>query len=98
LGVIREGDALTPKLVERALRLLVERDGPCYLTVWNGLTTVQQRVLAAAIHEGGGAMTSGIGDTEVSDHAQYDEQDSQVFGGQTDPAARRAEGFIPLAP
>jgi uncharacterized protein len=53
-----DGDALTPKLVERALKLLVERDGPFYLTVWNGLTTVQQRVLAAAIHEGGVAMTS----------------------------------------
>ncbi|HEV7138909.1 MAG TPA: AAA family ATPase [Steroidobacteraceae bacterium] len=49
---------LTPKLVGRALKLLVERDGPFYLTVWNGLTTVQQRVLAAAIHEGGVAMTS----------------------------------------
>lgn len=52
------GHALTPKLVRRALNLLVERDGPFYLTVWNGLTTVQQRVLAAAIHEGGVAMTS----------------------------------------
>lgn len=51
-------DALTPKLVRRALRLLVERDGPFYLTVWNGLTSVQQRVLAAAIQEGGVAMTS----------------------------------------
>lgn len=49
---------MTPKLVRRALNLLVERDGPFYLTVWNGLTTVQQRVLAAAIHEGGVAMTS----------------------------------------
>jgi AAA+ ATPase superfamily predicted ATPase len=53
-----DGEALTPKLVRRALRLLVERDGPFYLTVWNGLTTVQQRVLAAMIHEGGLAMTS----------------------------------------
>jgi uncharacterized protein len=53
-----DGDALTPKLVRRALELLVERDGPFYLTVWNGLTTVQQRVLAATIHEGGVAMTS----------------------------------------
>ncbi|MHB8815911.1 MAG: AAA family ATPase [Steroidobacteraceae bacterium] len=53
-----DGEALTPKLVRRALRLLVERDGPFYLTVWNGLTTVQQRVLAATIHEGGLAMTS----------------------------------------
>jgi uncharacterized protein len=53
-----DGDAVTPKLVGRALRLLVERDGPFYLTVWNGLTTVQQRVLSAAIHEGGVAMTS----------------------------------------
>lgn len=50
--------ALTPKLVKRALKLLVERDGPFYLTVWNGLTTVQQRVLAAAIHASGIAMTS----------------------------------------
>ncbi|MGH8297760.1 MAG: AAA family ATPase [Steroidobacteraceae bacterium] len=53
-----EGDALTPKLVRRALKLLVERDGPFYLTLWNGLTTVQQRVLAAAVHERGVAMTS----------------------------------------
>lgn len=52
------GDALTSKLVRRALRLLVERDGPFYLTVWNGLTSIQQRVLAAAIQEGGVAMTS----------------------------------------
>ncbi|MGH8171466.1 MAG: AAA family ATPase, partial [Steroidobacteraceae bacterium] len=49
---------LTPKFIRRALKLLVERDGPFYLTVWNGLTSVQQRVLAAAIHEGGVAMTS----------------------------------------
>ena len=54
-----EGDALTAKLIRRALKLLVERDGPFYLTVWNGLTTVQQRVLAAAVHERGVAMTSG---------------------------------------
>jgi len=53
-----DGDALTPKLVRRALELLVERDEPFYLTVWNGLTTVQQRVLDATIHEGGVAMTS----------------------------------------
>lgn len=32
--------------------------GPFYLSVWNGLTIVQQRVLAAAIHERGLAMTS----------------------------------------
>ncbi|MGA7539041.1 MAG: helix-turn-helix domain-containing protein [Steroidobacteraceae bacterium] len=53
-----DGEALTPKLVRRDLRLLVERDSPFYLTVWNGLTTVQQRVLAATIHERGVAMTS----------------------------------------
>jgi hypothetical protein len=53
-----EGRALTSKLVERALKLLVDRDGPFYLTVWNGLTTTQQRVLAAAVHERGIAMTS----------------------------------------
>lgn len=53
-----DGDALTPKLVRRALKLLVERDGPFYLTVWNGLTTVQQRVLVAAINQRGVAMTS----------------------------------------
>lgn len=53
-----DSNALTPKLVRRALKLLVDRDGPFYLTVWNGLTTVQQRVLAAAIHERGEGMTS----------------------------------------
>ena len=53
-----DGDALTPKLVRRALKLLVDRDGPFYLTVWNGLTAVQQRVLAATIHERGIGMTS----------------------------------------
>jgi uncharacterized protein len=54
-----DGEALTLKLVQRALKLLVERDGPFYLTVWNGLTTVQQRVLTAAVREGGTALTSG---------------------------------------
>jgi hypothetical protein len=53
-----DGEALTLKLVQRALKLLVERDGPFYLTVWNGLTTVQQRVLTAAVREGGTALTS----------------------------------------
>jgi hypothetical protein len=53
-----DGEALTQKLVERALRLLVERDGPFYLTVWNGLTTVQQRVLTAVVKERGAALTS----------------------------------------
>jgi hypothetical protein len=53
-----DGEALTLKLLQRALKLLVERDGPFYLTVWNGLTTVQQRVLTAAVREGGTALTS----------------------------------------
>jgi hypothetical protein len=53
-----DGAALTPRIVERALKLLVERDGPFYLTVWNGLTTIQQRVLTAAVQEKGTAMTS----------------------------------------
>jgi len=52
------GDLLTPKLVARALKLLVERDGPFYLTVWNGLTTIQQRVLTAAVKEGGVGLAS----------------------------------------
>ena len=52
------GSALTPNLVRRALRLLVERDGPFYLTVWNGLTAVQQRVLTAAVRERGVQLTS----------------------------------------
>jgi len=58
LIVDEDGEALTLKLVQRALKLLVERDGPFYLTVWNGLTTVQQRVLTAAVREGGTALTS----------------------------------------
>ena len=45
-------------LVARALKLLVGRDGPFYLTVWNGLTTIQQRVLAAAVKENGMALAS----------------------------------------
>jgi len=53
-----DGEALTPRMVERALKLLVERDGPFYLTVWNGLTTIQQRVLTAAVTEKGAALTS----------------------------------------
>jgi len=52
------GEVLTPKVVARALKLLVERDGPFYLTVWNGLTTIQQRVLMAAVKENGMALTS----------------------------------------
>jgi hypothetical protein len=53
-----DADALTPKRVTQALRLLVERDGPFYLTVWNALTGVQQRVLVAAVTEGGVALGS----------------------------------------
>jgi type II secretory pathway predicted ATPase ExeA len=53
-----DSEALTPKVVEQALKLLVERDGPFYFTVWNGLTTVQQRVLTAAVKERGAALTS----------------------------------------
>jgi DNA-binding MarR family transcriptional regulator len=49
---------LTPKVVAGALKLLVERDGPFYLTVWNGLTTIQQRVLNAAVREKGTALAS----------------------------------------
>jgi Fic family protein len=40
------------------MKLLVDRDRPFYLTVWNGLTTVQQRVLTAAVAERGRALTS----------------------------------------
>jgi type II secretory pathway predicted ATPase ExeA len=53
-----DGEELTPKLVQRAMKLLVDRDRPFYLTVWNGLTTVQQRVLTAAVAERGRALTS----------------------------------------
>ena len=53
-----DGKELTPKLVQRALKLLVDRDRPFYLSVWNGLTTVQQRVLTAAVAERGTALTS----------------------------------------
>jgi uncharacterized protein len=52
------GGVLTSKWVARALKLLVERDGPFYLTVWNGLTTIQQRVLTAAVKENGTALAS----------------------------------------
>jgi hypothetical protein len=52
------GDVLTPKLVSRALKLLAERGGPFYLTVWNGPTTIQQRVLTAAVKENGTALAS----------------------------------------
>jgi AAA+ ATPase superfamily predicted ATPase len=53
------GRALTPQLVRRALELLVGRDGPFYLTLWNGLTSTQQRVLTAAVREGGVGLSSG---------------------------------------
>jgi hypothetical protein len=53
-----DGKELTPKLVQRTLKLLVDRDRPFYLTVWNGLTTVQQRVLTAAVAERGTALIS----------------------------------------
>jgi AAA+ ATPase superfamily predicted ATPase len=53
------GTTLTPGLVERALQLLVRRDGPFYSTLWNGLTRVQQQTLRAAVKERGMALTSG---------------------------------------
>jgi uncharacterized protein len=53
------GTTLTPALVERALQLLVRRDGPFYSTLWNGLTRVQQQTLMAAVKERGMALTSG---------------------------------------
>ena len=59
LIIEEKAGALTPELVARALKLLVERDAPFYLTLWNGLTTVQQRVLLAAVREGGESLTSG---------------------------------------
>jgi AAA+ ATPase superfamily predicted ATPase len=54
----QRGTSLTPQLVRQALELLVARDGPFYLTVWNGLTSVQQRVLTAAIREKGVGLAS----------------------------------------
>jgi response regulator of citrate/malate metabolism len=36
----------------------VERRTLLFLTVWNGLTTIQQRVLAAAVKENGMALAS----------------------------------------
>ncbi len=56
----RPGEKLTSQLAKEALRLLVGRDGPFYLTVWNSLTSVQQRVLSAAVREKGIALTSGV--------------------------------------
>jgi uncharacterized protein len=53
------GATLSPGLVERALQLLVRRDGPFYSTLWNGLTRVQQQTLMAAVKERGIALTSG---------------------------------------
>jgi hypothetical protein len=54
-----EGEGtLSLGLVDRALELLVARDGPFYMTVWNGLTSVQQRVLRAAVRERGAQLTS----------------------------------------
>ena len=54
-----EGSALTTQLIRRSLALLVGRDGPFYLTVWNGLTSTQQRVLTAAVRERGVGLSSG---------------------------------------
>jgi len=54
-----EGEGtLSLGLVDRALELLVARDGQFYMTVWNGLTSVQQRVLRAAVRERGAQLTS----------------------------------------
>lgn len=52
--------ALTDAAVKQALDLLVARDSPFYVTLWNGLTTVQQRVLRAAIREKGLDLASAV--------------------------------------
>jgi len=54
----RDASSLTPATVQLALELLVSRDGPFYVTLWNSLTTVQKRVLRAVIEEKGFELTS----------------------------------------
>jgi AAA+ ATPase superfamily predicted ATPase len=54
-----DGKVLTTQVVKQALGLLVGRDGPFYLTLWNGLTSIQQRVLTAAVRERGVGLSSG---------------------------------------
>ncbi|MGH8229353.1 MAG: hypothetical protein ACREU3_15885 [Steroidobacteraceae bacterium] len=50
---------VTQDLVREALKLLVARDSPFYVTLWNGLTNVQQRVLSAVVAEKSMGLTSG---------------------------------------
>jgi hypothetical protein len=49
---------LTPSVVQQALDLLVSRDSPFYVTLWNSLTDVQKRLLRAVIHEHGVELAS----------------------------------------
>jgi hypothetical protein len=49
---------LAPSVVQQALDLLLSRDSPFYVTLWNGLTDVQKRLLRAVIHEHGVELAS----------------------------------------
>ncbi|HTY50148.1 MAG TPA: hypothetical protein VMB48_10700 [Steroidobacteraceae bacterium] len=54
----RPSPALTRATVQQALQPLVSRDRAFYVTLWNGLTLAQQKVLRAAIREKGVALSS----------------------------------------
>ncbi len=69
----RAGTGLTVAGVRQALELLISRDSPFYVTLWNGLTAVQKRVVRAVIEERGSALTAqspvlrhGVGASTVS--------------------------------
>lgn len=54
----RRPSMLTSTSVRQALQLLISRDSPFYVTLWNGLTDVQKRLLRAVIQERGVELAS----------------------------------------
>jgi uncharacterized protein len=49
---------LSPPIVRQALELLISRDSPFYVTLWNALTEVQKRLVRAVIREKGVELAS----------------------------------------
>lgn len=97
----RAGAGLTVAGVRQALELLISRDSPFYVTLWNGLTAVQKRVVRAVIEEKGFALTAqssvlshGVGASTVSktlrlleerEILRREEQENQVRWRFEDP-------------
>lgn len=54
----RAASSFTPTVVREALALLLSRDSPFYVTLWNGLTDVHKRLLRAVIQEKGVELAS----------------------------------------